>query len=132
MNKYLLIPVVIAGLQSCAANAPELSEAQQASLDAALAGRTAEPAVSCVNQRNIRGNKGFGEGVILFTTNSRKLVYVNRPPAGCPELNSMRAMRTVSTTNQLCRGDLVTIFDPGSSIEYGSCGLGDFVPYRRP
>ena len=132
MRKYLLIPILVASLQSCAANGPGLGEAARSNAEAALAGLTAGEPQSCINQRDIRGNKGLGGGAILFTTNSSKLVYVNRPPAGCPELTSMRAMRTVSTTNQLCRGDLVTIFDPSAGIEYGSCGLGDFVPYRKP
>jgi hypothetical protein len=28
--------------------------------------------------------------------------------------------------------DIATVFDPINRIEYGSCGLGDFVPYTRP
>ena len=48
-----------------------------------------------------------------------------------PELNPFRALRTKTTTGQLCRGDIVSVFDATSGIEYGSCGLGDFVEYRK-
>jgi hypothetical protein len=56
---------------------------------------------------------------------------VNRPPGGCPELKFSRALITRTTSNQLCRGDIATVFDTVSGIQFGSCGLGDFTPYRR-
>jgi hypothetical protein len=69
--------------------------------------------------------------VILFEGSTGRTVYVNRPPGGCPELNPFRALRIKTTTGQLCRGDIVSVFDATSGIEYGSCGLGDFVEYRK-
>jgi hypothetical protein len=95
-----------------------------------LRGRTAGPPVSCVNQRLLRGNRSVGEGAIVFEA-SNNLIYVNRPPAGCPELDSGRTLITRTTTSQLCRGDIVTVVDPVAGFSYGSCGLGDFQPYRR-
>jgi hypothetical protein len=32
--------------------------------------------------------------------------------------------------SQLCRGDIVTVFDPISGVEFGGCSLGEFTPYR--
>jgi len=122
----------LAALAGCTAQTPpEMTEAQQASLADTLAGYTAGPTVSCVNQRLLRDNRSYGEGVIVFTGTTRSTLWVNRPAAGCPELRSSRALRTRTPSTQLCRGDIAVVFDPVSGIEYGSCALGDFTPYRR-
>ena len=47
-----------------------------------------------------------------------------------PEIRE-RFYREARITGQLNHRNIVTVFDPTSGIEYGSCGLGDFVPYRR-
>ena len=129
--KHLLPVAAVLAIAACAAPAPEISAAEQAGLDAALAGRTAGTPQDCVSTNLLRGNRSFGEGVILFEGLSRGIVYVNRPPAGCPQLDQHRALRYEAHTNRLCRGEIVTIFDPSSGVIYGSCSLGDFVPYRR-
>ena len=59
------------------------------------------------------------------------VLWVNRPPGGCPTLAFGRAFRTRTPSSQLCRGDIVTVFDPVSGAEFAGCSLGDFVPYRR-
>lgn len=97
----------------------------------ALAGRTAGPAISCVNLRDLRGNRSIGDGAILFE-GPGGLVYVNRPAGGCPDLNTGRTLVTRTPSGRLCRGDIATVVDPVSQVDYGSCGLGEFVPYRRP
>ncbi|MDB5699063.1 MAG: hypothetical protein JWN69_1867 [Alphaproteobacteria bacterium] len=129
-----LIPamlVALAALGGCTVREPQISPAEQASLDSVLAGRTPRAPVSCVNLRDVHANRGFGEGVILFEGPTKRTVYVNRPPGGCPELNPFRALRVKTTTTQICRGDIVSVFDATSGIDYGSCGLGDFVEYRK-
>lgn len=103
----------------------------EAKLAAALQGYQASgPPVTCVNSRDLQGNRSVGEGAIIFESIGSTL-YVNRPPAGCPELKRNRALRTRTTSTRLCSGDLVSVFDPVSGFEYGGCGLGDFTPYRR-
>lgn len=109
------------------ANAPE----DEARLATALAGRIAGTPQECVNRSELGGGKSFGRGTIVFGARTDDVVYVNRPPAPCPELGAFRALRVRATTTQLCRGDVVTVFDPVSGIDYGSCGLGSFTPYRR-
>ncbi|HJQ15570.1 MAG TPA: hypothetical protein VJ859_01100 [Allosphingosinicella sp.] len=131
MRQIVLAPLAMIVVAGCMQTAnPEAAASADAKLQAALAGRTPEAPVGCVSQRLLRGNKGFGTATIVFESQSRNLVYVNHPPGGCPELDSFRALRTRTTTDQLCRGDIVSVFDPTSGIEYGSCGLGDFIPYR--
>ncbi|WP_129793562.1 hypothetical protein [Sphingosinicella sp. CPCC 101087] len=126
------VAVAAAGLLAgCMNQEPvELSADAQAELASELEGRTAGAPVPCVNQRDIRGNRSVGEGVLLFDGPS-DIVYVNRPAGGCPSLDYGRALRTRTTSTRLCRGDIAVVFDPTTGMEYGGCGLGDFVPYRR-
>ena len=70
--------------------------------------------------------------VILLTRYVRipssRLIPVSR--RGVLRRDSAIASRIPSTS--LCRGDIIQVFDPVSHFEYGSCGLGDFIPYARP
>ena len=117
----------------CTAERPmEMSAEAQSQLTAELDGRVAGPPQNCVSRRDLQGNRSVGEGAIIFQGRSSGIVYVNRPPAGCPELDFGRALLTRSPSTQLCSGDIATVFDPVSGIQYGSCGLGEFTPYRRP
>jgi hypothetical protein len=115
------------------ASAPAQAQAAQheADLAAALSGRTAGPPQDCVSEADLGGNKSYGRDVILFTGRTNDVVYVNRPAGGCPTLDFGRAIKTQTPMTKLCRGDIVTVFDPVSSIEFGSCSLGEFTPYRR-
>ena len=106
------------------------SAADSARLADALEGRVAGTPVDCVSQRDLRGNRSAGEGAIIFD-GPGDLIYVNRPPAGCPTLDSGRFLVTNTPSGRLCRGDIVTVADSAGGIQYGSCGLGEFTPYRR-
>ena len=108
----------------------ELSARAQSRFDEAVAERSAGPAVTCVPQRELRNTRTIGDGVMLFE-GPGDVVWVNRPPGGCPTLSIARAFRTRTPSSQLCRGDIVTVFDPVSGAEYAGCSLGDFTPYRR-
>ena len=130
MKKMLAISLVALGGACVPAEPIGLSPAEQAEFAEATRGYTAGPATNCVNLRDIRGNRSIGEGVILFEGLGNAL-YVNRPAAGCPEVRPGRTLVTRTSSGQLCRGDIATVVDPVSGIEYGGCGLGDFIPYRR-
>ncbi|MDQ8756992.1 hypothetical protein RCO27_12210 [Sphingosinicella sp. LHD-64] len=106
-------------------SSPEVDKAAEA-----LAGRTAGTPVSCVNLRDLRGNRSIGDGAILFE-GAGNIAYVNRPAGGCPDLGAGRTLVTRTPSGQLCRGDIARVVDLTSGVEYGSCGLGDFVPYSR-
>ena len=126
------LALLTAGCTAAADDAPsDPSAIAQTRLAEELRGRVAGPPQSCVSTRLLRGNRSVGEDVIIFDGQSRNLIYVNRPPAGCPELDSGRALITRTPSTQLCRGDIATVADLVSGTEYGSCGLGDFTPYRR-
>lgn len=137
MKTIVLLSVVLLVAGCTHGGAPEASAQAQAQLAkdeadlaAALRGRIAGPPQGCVSQSELGGTRSFGRGIILFSGRTDDVVYVNRPPAGCPDLGSGRAFRTRTTSTQLCRGDIITVFDPVSGMEFGGCGLGEFTPYR--
>jgi hypothetical protein len=113
------------------ANAQAQAAKDEADLAAALSGRTAGLPQDCVNEHDLGDNRTYGRSIILFSGRTDEVVYVNRLPVGCPGLDFGRALKTRTTTSQLCRGDVVTVLDPASGAEYGSCSLGEFTPYRR-
>ena len=130
--KKLLTISCLALLAACARDEPLRADANdEARLSAELRDyASAGPAVSCVSTRNLRGNRSAGEGAVIFQAGPGRL-WVNRPPAGCPELDSGRALEIRTTSTQLCRGDIASVFDPVSGFHFGACSLGDFEPYRR-
>jgi hypothetical protein len=44
--------------------------------------------------------------------------------AACPAYGPNRALITRSLSDHQCRGDIVTIVDPFTRMEFGGCGLG--------
>lgn len=96
----------------------------------ALAGRTAGKPESCIRLHDVRSSQIVDESAIIYEI-SRKRWMVNFPAGGCAALRSDRAIVTRTPSDQLCRGDIARIIDPPAPIEFGSCGLGDFVPYTR-
>lgn len=130
MKKLLVLPF-LALAAACTMNDPvEADRDGRDQLSVALANYVpdGEPR-SCVEMRNLQGNKSAGDAIVFDGLGGR--IWVNRPAGGCPDLNSGRALQTRTTSTQLCRGDIATVFDPVSGMSYGACGLGDFVPYRR-
>jgi len=123
--------LLAAAAVGAAAAPPAMTAKQEADFQKAIEGRTAGKAQSCVSQRLLRGNKSYGEGVLVFEGQSNSVVYVNRPPNGCPELRWDRALKTRTTTDQLCSNDVVTVIDPRGGMTFGSCALGDWTPYRK-
>jgi hypothetical protein len=132
MKKLILASLLTAAAACASQPPPAMTAAQQSDFQKVISGRTAGAPQTCVSQQLLGGNKTYGEGVIVFEGQTRgSTIYVNHPPAGCPELRYDRALRTRTTSTQLCSNDIITVFDPVSHIDYGSCSLGEFVPYRK-
>ncbi|MFN3943659.1 MAG: hypothetical protein ACK4K7_01860 [Allosphingosinicella sp.] len=131
--KHLLTAAAAAALTAgCAMYAPaEPTPEAQNRLAEALQGRTAAgPPQNCVRAADLRGNRSVDERTIIFD-GVAGTVYVNQPRDGCPLIGPSRAIRTRTTGTQLCAGDIVSVFDPQTGMEYGSCALGEFTTYRR-
>ena len=89
------------------------------------------PPIACVSLAKLRSNTLVGSTAIVFEGRNLGTLYVNRPEGGCPVLRMGRALQTGTGGSRLCRGDLVTVWDPVSGVDYGTCPLGDFTAYRR-
>ena len=119
----------------CTAQTSEQSARMQADSEAKLAAELrgyeqSGPAKSCVDHRELGGNRSVGDAII-FSGRTSGTLYVNRPANGCMDLQFGRALVTRTSGSQLCRGDIATVLDPVSGVEFGGCGLGDFTPYKR-
>lgn len=135
MRKALFLTCFSLAAASCTMNdappPPADRGGPEAALSLALRGYEPDgPPVSCVQMRDLGGNKSAGDAIV-FSANVGGRIWVNRPAGGCPDLNFGRALQTRTFSTQLCRGDIATVFDPVSGMSYGGCGLGDFQPYRR-
>lgn len=130
--RHLILLAAACMVAGCTTDEPvETAANDEAKLAAQLSGYEPDgPAVDCVNLRDVDGNRSAGEAAIVFDGRGGKK-WVNRPAGGCPSLEFGRALRTRTSTSQLCRGDIATVFDPVARVEYGGCGLGHFEPYRR-
>jgi len=127
MKTFLILPMVL--VLGCAASGPVgMSDAARDRLDRDLAGRTAGPPQSCVSNRDLRSSRFVGDSIVYRGPGS--LLYLNRTSGGC-NARAGRSLITVNPTGNLCSGDIVRSVDPVSGTDWGSCTLGEFVPYRR-
>ena len=124
----LLLPLFLAAA-SAAPEPVDRAGAPPSAIAAAMRGRTAGPPVACIDRFGLRNSRAIA-GALLFEGRGG-IVYVNEGVAGCRALAFGRAIRTANPGGRLCRGDIVTAFEPVSGVEYGGCTLGDFTPYRR-
>lgn len=137
MKKFAIITLGALATVACAANMPladnrlaEPSRDERRALSL-LEGKVSERPVPCVNQRDLGNSHSLPNGDLLFESRSSRLVYLNQPVAGCPSTNFGRSLITRTPSTRLCRGDIVQVVDLTSGVPSGSCGLGDFTPYRR-
>lgn len=126
----ILLALSLTALAGCmsADEAAEMTPEARSELAAAIGDRVPEAPVACVNLRDLRGNRSVGDAILF--EGSGNTIFVNRA-ADCPALRSGLALSTRTPSARLCRGDIARVFDPITGVEYGSCGLGDFTPYRR-
>ena len=130
--RLLIVPLSALALAACAETPPVDPNAPPGpELAAAISGRTAGKPDNCISQRDLQGNRSVDNGAAIIFDGPGNLIYVNRSPGGCPSLKFGRSLVTKTTTGALCRGDIVDVVDLTSSTHYGSCGLGEFVPYRK-
>jgi hypothetical protein len=101
----------------------------EAKLAKALEGRVAGEPVNCINLSRVLRSRIIDGTAILYDAGST--IYVNRPRAGQESLDQWDTLVTRSFTSQLCRTDVVHLYDSTSRISTGSVFLGEFVPYRR-
>lgn len=132
MTKTILgcTAMFLAACTMSAGSAPaRLSADDRAELAEELAGRVPGEPVSCVRRADLGSSRTFGDAVVFDGPGST--LYLNRLGPGCSGLALGRSIKVRSTGSSMCRGEIAFSFEPVSGAEYGSCPIGDFVPYRR-
>jgi hypothetical protein len=106
------------------------ADAQQ-ELDKALAGRVAGKPVSCIPTYRADDMKIIDDYTLLFKDGST--IYLQQPHGGCSGIAAHRnvLISRPMPSNQLCSGDIQSLFDPVSRIGGGACVFSDFVPYTK-
>ncbi|WP_419826775.1 hypothetical protein [Sphingomonas sp.] len=95
-----------------------------------LASKVAGPARDCLaNFQRDRETRTYASGDILYRGEGTTW-YLNHPE-GCPRFTSDMVFVT-KTPVQLCRGDIVEIYQQVSNSFLGACTLGAFTPYTDP
>jgi len=128
-----LLLVLLAG---CAATPQEQSRMateharEEAKIAVALKGLQPGKPRDCIEPRDATSTEVHGD-TILYRT-GRQLIYRTDTGGGCFGLSRDDIIVTVSTTGQLCRGDIVRTIDRSSRMPSGSCSFGDFTPYSKP
>lgn len=83
----------------------------------------------CVSLAGVRRTQVLDEQNILFYLRNGD-VYRNWLPRRCAGLNSRNAFSYETTAGRLCRGEMITVLDPGAlgAIPGPRCALGGFYP----
>ena len=129
MRVLLLTPLLL--VAATASARPEPAPAPAETLREAIGDRAEIGTRACVMSRELRGNRGIGEDLILFRGRTNRTLFVNRTRYPCPELTRLRTLQVSIAGTRLCSGDIVQIVDLQSGINYGGCALGEFTEYRR-
>jgi hypothetical protein len=101
-------------------------------LEGRLAGLTPGKPQSCLpNSFTSSGSSLKAYGPTLLYIAGRNLVFRNDTGGGCENVARGDILVSIQPTGRACRGDIARTVDPVSRTTTGSCGLGDFTPYRR-
>jgi hypothetical protein len=106
-----------------------VSPRDQATIDRLLKGKVAGDPISCIAIPRSGGSTIAGNRIYYRGTG--RTVYVNDPGPSCG-LRSGSAIVIKTPANQFCRGDIITLFEPSSGMDRGSCALGEFTPWTDP
>lgn len=109
-------------------------QAERLSPEAQLArevdGRVAGEPVRCIDTHRFSRSRIIDGTAIVYEA-AGDTIWVNRPRGGARSLDSWDVLVTRQFSTELCRGDVVRLFDSSTMMQTGSVFLGDFVPYRR-
>ena len=107
-----------------------ISLREEQRLAAELRDKVPGPPQSCITRHEADRMDTIGNDTLLFRV-SGSLVYRNGIPGGCPMAGASRRLERRSIGTNLCRGEPLHVVDNQTGTYYGTCVLGDFIPYRR-
>ncbi len=126
----ICLPLLALAATLIGSNANAASKTPDEMLAAETAGRIEGKPVSCIYQRDIKTVHVIPRTALVYETNNGTR-YVNRP-TGAGFLRSDQILVTNTYSPQLCDIDIVQLVDNLSRIDFGSVGLGKFIPYPKP
>lgn len=129
MMKTLLLTLAAAAVALPAPAAAKPSLKGEEKLARAVEGRIAGEPVDCIDMRRIVSTRIIDDTAIVY--DAGRTLYVNRPRSGADSLDRWDVLVTKTHGGDLCRVDVVELWDATSQMPTGIVFLGDFVPYRR-
>jgi hypothetical protein len=127
------IPLLLAAavLTGCMTQPPPATRSAEAEAEflKLTAGKVAGPPISCLPSYQRNDMVTIDDGTVAFRNG--RTVYVNKLLGECSGLASgFYTLVTRTSGTGLCRGDIARVEDIRTGIMVGSCGIGDFVPYK--
>jgi hypothetical protein len=95
-----------------------------------IGNRVAQAPIDCVSTSLLGNARIIDRQTIVYRRTGT--IYVNRLRSECPGLDPYTTLITEVKGGQLCRMDLVSTLDPGTTIPGPKCQLGQFTPYKLP
>ncbi len=124
------LPILALAAVLTATGAQAAVKSPEEMLAAEIEGRVEGKPVSCIYQRDIKTVHVIPKTALVYETNNGTR-YVNRPTgAGFLRRDQILVSNTIGT--QLCDIDILRLVDSLSRLDFGSVGLGKFVPYPKP
>ena len=124
----LLSAAMVTGCMTQPQPAGRSAEAQ-AEFQKLTAGKVAGQPISCLPSYRRGEMVTIDDGTVAFKNG--QTVYVNKLIGECSGLdNGFLTLVTNSSGPGLCRGDIARVADARTGMTYGSCAIGDFVPYK--
>ena len=127
----LLSVAALAGCSTQPAPATQMAESQ-AKFQELTAGKVAGAPMNClppsVRSRNL---EVIDDRTFAYVDSSSR-VYVNHVRGECSNLGTgFYTLVVRSGGSGTCSGDIADVADPRTGMTFGSCSLGQFVPYTR-
>ncbi|WP_339861173.1 DUF6491 family protein [Paremcibacter congregatus] len=85
---------------------------------------------NCVSLNRIDSTQVIDDSHILFKMKGKQ-AYLNKLPHRCARLGFEKSFSYKVHTSQLCKIDIITVFDSTGGIQGPSCGLGKFIEYQK-
>ena len=133
--RNLTIALIVSALAACTTAPQPMSQSAEAEahLGKLLAGKTAGAPISCLQSFRSGNMIVVDDNTVVFRDSARRVYRNDFRGGSCNNLGSGRyTLLTKSSGSGLCSGDIAQVVDLGSGISFGSCVLGDFVPYTNP
>jgi hypothetical protein len=100
-----------------------------------LAGKVAQPPISCLPSYNSNDMQIIDEGTIAFRSAGGSRVWIAHMQGPCTNLSAGGPYALVTRqfgSSGLCHGDIAQVQDTLNHMTVGSCVFGDFTPYVTP